>query len=143
MGNFIRGLFETRDRDAVYPFLTDGDANLTEGAGFNIFIVKDGILYTPDRVILEGVTRRSAIEAAWVLSLDVSIQVVPVEMAYQADEIFMCTTAGGIMPITILDGNPVNDGNVGPITKSIWDQYWLMHCDPRYTMVIDDNESNL
>ena len=42
----------------MYPFLTDGDANLTEGSGFNIVLVKDGALYTPDRGVLHGVTRK-------------------------------------------------------------------------------------
>jgi branched-subunit amino acid aminotransferase/4-amino-4-deoxychorismate lyase len=60
-----------------------------------------------------------------------------VEMVYKADEIFMCTTAGGIMPITSLDGEPVKDGKIGPITKKIWDGYWAMHFDPVYTIKVD------
>lgn len=43
-GDLTRGLFEAADRGASYPFLTDGDANLTEGSGFNIILVKDGVL---------------------------------------------------------------------------------------------------
>lgn len=59
------------------------------------------------------------------------------EQAYHSDEIFMCTTAGGIMPITLLDGQPVNDGQVGPITKKIWDGYWEMHYNPAYSFPVD------
>ena len=59
------------------------------------------------------------------------------ELAYHCDEIFMSTTAGGIMPITVLDGRPVGSGQVGPVTKHIWDAYWAMHYDPRYTLEVD------
>lgn len=136
-GDLTRGLFEAADRGASYPFLTDGDANLTEGSGFNIILVKDGVLYTPDRGVLEGVTRKSVFDVARTHSIEVRIEVVPVELAYYCDEIFMSTTAGGVMPITSLDGNAINGGNVGPITKVIWDRYWALHYDPAFTFEID------
>ena len=136
-GDLVRGLFEAEDRGAMYPFLTDGDANLTEGSGFNIVLVKDGVLYTPDRGVLQGVTRKSVIDATRAKGLEIRVEVVPVEMAYHCDEIFMCTTAGGIMPINSLDGQPVNGGQVGPITKTIWDEYWAMHWDPTYSFQVN------
>lgn len=136
-GDLTRAMFEAADRGATHPFLTDGDGNLTEGSGFNICLIKDGTLYTPDRGVLEGVTRKSVFDTAKVLGLPVRKEVVPVEMAYQCDEIFMCTTAGGIMPITTLDGQPVKNGKVGPITKKIWDAYWAMHYDSNYSFEID------
>ncbi|KAL3595991.1 hypothetical protein FPOAC2_10361 [Fusarium poae] len=58
-------------------------------------------------------------------------------MAYDADEIFMCTTAKGIMPITTMDGKPVKDGKVGPVTKAIWDRYWAMHWEDEFSFKID------
>jgi branched-subunit amino acid aminotransferase/4-amino-4-deoxychorismate lyase len=128
-GDFTRGLFEAADRGAVYPFLTDADANLTEGAGYNIFIVKDNVLHTPDSGVLEGITRKSVVEVAGKLGLEVRVEKVPVEKVYGADEIFMCTTAGGIMPIKELDGREVGKGGVGEVTKSVWDGYWAMHWD--------------
>ena len=136
-GDLTRGLFEAADRGASYPFLTDGDANLTEGSGFNIILVKDGILYTPDRGVLEGVTRKSVFDVARTHNIEVRVEVVPVELAYHCDEILMSTTAGGIMPITSLDGNAINGGRVGPITKVIWDGYWALHYDPAFTFEID------
>ncbi|KAL2818163.1 D-aminoacid aminotransferase-like PLP-dependent enzyme [Aspergillus cavernicola] len=135
-GDLVRGLFEASDRGATYPFLTDGDTNLTEGSGFNIVLVKDGNLYTPSRGVLEGITRKSVIDAAKINGLKISVQLVPVQMVYDADEIFMCTTAGGIMPITSLDGQPVNGGQLGPITKKVWDTYWAMHYDSAYSFEI-------
>jgi branched-subunit amino acid aminotransferase/4-amino-4-deoxychorismate lyase len=136
-GDLTKGLFEAMDRGSTYPFLTDGDTNLTEGSGFNIVLVKNGILYTPDRGVLRGITRKSVIDVARANNIDIRLEVVPVEQVYQSDEIFMCTTAGGIMPITLLDGQPVNDGQVGPITKKIWDGYWEMHYDPAYSFPVD------
>ena len=136
-GDLVRGLFEAEDRGATYPFLTDGDANLTEGSGFNIVLVKDGVLFTPDRGVLQGITRKSVIDVAHANGLEIRIEYVPVELAYHSDEIFMCTTAGGIMPITSLDGQPVNGGQIGPITKKIWDGYWAMHYDPAHSFEID------
>ena len=136
-GDLTRGLFEAVDRDAVYPFLTDGDANLTEGSGFNIVLIKDGVLYTPERGVLEGVTRRSVFDVAKTCGVPVRVEFVPTELAYSCDEIFMCTTAGGIMPITELDGKPVKDGKIGPITKKIWDEYWAIHYDSTYSFEID------
>lgn len=135
-GDLTRGLFEAQDRGATYPFLTDGDANLTEGSGFNIVIVKDNVLYTPDRGVLQGITRKSVIDAATMNGLETRVQYVPVEDVYHADEIFMCTTAGGIMPITTLDGEPVNGGKLGPISKKIWDTYWAMHWDNQFSFAV-------
>lgn len=141
-GDLIRGLLEAADRDAIYPLLTDGDANLTEGSGYNIVIIKDGALYTPDRGVLEGVTRKTVLEIAQKQSncTGVHLQVVPVEMAFQADEIFICSTAGGIMPITSVDGQPINGGQIGPITKVIWDEYWALHYNPSYSFPVKYSE---
>ena len=140
-GDLTRGLFEAADRGADYPFLTDGDTNITEGSGFNICFIKGGALYTADRGVLEGVTRKSVFDVARASGIEIHLEVVPLELAYHSDEIFMCTTAGGIMPITRLDGQPVKDGQVGPITRKIWDDYWAMHYDPKYSFEIDYNSS--
>lgn len=136
-GDFTRAIFEARDRGAMYPILTDGDGNLTEGSGFNIVLVKDGKLHTPRRGVLEGVTRKSVLAVADKLGLPWVIDDIPVELAYDCDEIMFVTTAGGVMPVTVLDGNPVGDGQVGPITKAIWKGYWDAHSDPDYSFPIN------
>ncbi len=142
-GDLTRGMFEAMDRDAQHPFLTDGDANLTEGSGFNIVLVKDGVLYTPQRGVLEGVTRKSVIDVAKANGLEVRVETVPTELAYGCDEIFMCTTAGGVMPITRLDGQGVGDGEIGLVTKMIWDGYWKMHYDSRYSFEVEYLEKGM
>lgn len=135
-GDFVRGLFEAQDRGAVYPILSDGDGNLTEGSGFNVVLIKDGVLYTPERGVLQGITRKCVFDIAKARGLPMRVEHVPVELAYQADEIFFCTTAGGIMPVTILDERHVGGGQVGPITRKIWEDYWDMHYDEAHSFAI-------
>jgi branched-subunit amino acid aminotransferase/4-amino-4-deoxychorismate lyase len=136
-GDFVRGWMEAMDRGSVYALLPDGDGNITEGGGYNICAVKDGVLSTPARGVLEGVTRRTILELAAAKNIRAEVGFVPVESLYHADEIFICTTAGGVMPITQLDGQPVADGLVGPITQNLWEAYWEAHYDAKYSFAID------
>lgn len=135
-GDLTRGLLEARDRGAMYPILTDGDANITEGSGFNVILIKDGRLYTPRKGVLEGVTRLSVLELAEKLGYPHVMDDVPVQLAYDCDEILFVTTAGGVMPITRLDGQPVGTGEVGPISKALWKAYWDAHRDPELSFAI-------
>lgn len=135
-GDFTRAIFEARDRGAMYPILTDADANLTEGSGFNVMLVKGGRLYTPRRGVLEGVTRKTVLAVADKLGIPWVMDDIPVQMAYECDEVMLVTTAGGVMPVTMLDGQPVADGQVGPITKAIWKAYWDSHYDPTLSFPI-------
>lgn len=136
-GDFIRGLQEAQDRGSTYPILTDGDGNLTEGSGYNVFVVKDGVLKTPDRGVLEGVTRRTVLEIAAAEGWPTVVDVIPVAELYSADEIFFSTTAGGVCGITELDGQPVGDGQVGPVTLALTETYWNLHYDPKLTFAVD------
>ena len=136
-GDLTRGWLEAMDRGSLYSFLPDGDGNLTEGGGYNIFAVKDRALYTPARGVLEGVTRKTVLEIAEAKGLKTFVDYVPVDLLYHADEIFMSTTAGGVMPITELDGEPVGGGQVGPVTRDIWEAYWAAHYDPKLSFAIE------
>ncbi|KAI1064860.1 hypothetical protein LB507_001205 [Fusarium sp. FIESC RH6] len=141
--DFTRGMFEAYDRGAQYPFLTDGDTNITEGSGFNVVFVKDNVVYHPSRGVLQGITRKSVIDASKHCGYETRIEHVPVQLVYEADEIFMCTTAGGIMPITTLDGKPVKDGKIGPVTKAIWDRYWAMHWEDEFSFKVEYQKTKL
>lgn len=118
------GIFEAYDRDATVAVLTDGAGNVTEGAGFNIFAVRDGALATPDRGVFEGMTRRTVIEMASELGIACAVRAVSVDELRAADEIFISSTAGGIMPVTVLDGRIYGNGKPGPLTQRIHDLYW-------------------
>lgn len=135
-GDFVRGWIEAKDRGAIYALLPDGDGNITEGGGYNVFAVKDGALSTPASGVLQGVTRKTVLEIASDKGLETRVGFLPVDELYHADELFICTTAGGIMPMTSLDGEPVGDGNVGPITRAIWEAYWAAHYDPKYSFEV-------
>jgi branched-subunit amino acid aminotransferase/4-amino-4-deoxychorismate lyase len=64
-GDLVRGLYEAYDRDSWLAILPDGDGLVTEGAGFNVFAVINGELYTPARGVLLGITRRTVIASPW------------------------------------------------------------------------------
>jgi len=135
-GDLSRGFFEAFDRGASLPLLPDGDGNVTEGC-YNIFTVHDRTLRTPGRGVLEGVTRLTAMEIARAEGWTVTMEDVRVASLYDADEIFLSSTAGGIMPITTLDDKPVGGGQVGPVTRRIWERYWDLHSDPGLSFAVD------
>jgi branched-subunit amino acid aminotransferase/4-amino-4-deoxychorismate lyase len=139
-GDLVRGLFEAYDRDAWLAILTDGEGHVREGAGFNVFAVVDGVVYTPERGVLEGITRKTAIEIARDQGHEVRVEEMPVSLLYDAQEIFFTSTAGGVMPVATLDGQPVGSGEPGPVTSAIRDRYWELHDDPRYTLAVDYEE---
>ena len=118
------GTFEAYEQDAVMPLLTDGAGNITEGPGFNVFAVRDGVLSTPDRGMFEGITRRTVIEIAAEEGIGCEVRAVSVEELRAADEIFVTSTAGGVMPVTVLDGRIYGNGSPGAMTRRIHDLYW-------------------
>ena len=125
-------LFEAYDRDAHTTVLPLADGTVTEGPGYNIFIVKDGALATPDRGMFEGITRRTVAEIAAELQMRCEIRPVRIEELAEADEIFTSTTAGGITPVSWYEGRPIGDGRPGRITTRIHDLYWRRHEDEAF-----------
>lgn len=118
------GLFEAYDAGCDVEVLVDGQGNVTEGPGFNIFVARDGRLMTPDEGVFDGMTRRTVIELARETNVKIEVAEVPIEAVRGADEIFLTSTAGGIMPVTRIDGVPVGDGAPGPLTSRLRDLYW-------------------
>lgn len=134
------GIFEAYDRGALVAALPDAQGNVTEGAGFNIFGAKDGELFTPRRNVFEGMTRRTVIELARQLGIGCELADIPVQRLREADEIFITSTAGGVMPVTRLDGASVGNGEVGPLTQQLQRMYWQRAADdPRNTPVPYEN----
>ncbi len=126
-GDFIRGLYEAYDRGGQSIVLCDAEGNLTEGPGFNIFCVKDGQLYTPASGALEGITRQTMLELAKDLGLTANEEYFKEDFLKLAEEIFLTSTAGGVMPVTRLDHEIVGDGTMGPITRKMYNAYWQEH----------------
>lgn len=97
------------------------DGRLSEGAGENLFVVKDGVLMTPPAAasILQGITRDSVMKLARSLGYEAREQILPREALYVADEVFMTGTAAEITPVRSIDGITTRAAGPGPITRAI------------------------
>jgi branched-chain amino acid aminotransferase len=136
-GDMVQGLFEAYDRGAETPVLTDGQGNITEGPGFNIFAAIGGRLVTPDSGVLLGITRKTVIELAQSLNVKVDVGILTEAELRAADEIFISSTAGGVIPVSKLDGKPIGDGSPGPLALRLRQMYWDAHDDGKYVTRID------
>ena len=123
-GDLNRALFEAHDRGADNCVLLTSDGFVTEGPGFNVFVVQDGRLATPDRNILEGITRLSALDLCAELGLHCDVRPVPATELYEADEVFITTSAGGIIAVTRINNRVLSNGGEGPITGNLRQAYW-------------------
>ena len=136
--DFVMGLFQAYERGGETVVLTDGEGHVTEGPGFNVFAVfgsgASARVVTPAAGVLEGVTRRTVIEMAQAAGLVVEQRLLAVDELRRADEIFLSTSGGGVVPISHLDGLPVagrRAGEFGPVSAQLQQRYWQLHEDPR------------
>jgi branched-chain amino acid aminotransferase len=125
------------DDDAI---MLDLEGYVTEGRGANVFTVVGGGLYTPPEGMLEGITRESVFELAAELGIPAHAQRLTPYDLYNADEVFYCTTAGGVMPIVEVDRRRVGDGAPGPITRQLRDAYWEAHVNGPYATLVAAKE---
>ena len=104
----------------------DVNGYISEGSGENVFIVRDGVLYTPlpANSILPGITRDCMMTLIKELDLKVVETVIPREMLYLADEIFFTGTAAEVSPIRSVDRYKIGSGRRGPITEKIQTRYF-------------------
>jgi branched-chain amino acid aminotransferase len=126
-------LLDAYDHDADLVVLRDLSGAITEGAGYNVFAHLDGRWLTPGQGTLAGITRRSLIELAREAGQRVDEGELTADDLLRADEVLVTSTAGGIMPVTVVDGAPVGAGAPGPLTRDLKDRYWASHQDPRYS----------
>jgi branched-chain amino acid aminotransferase len=99
---------------------------VSEGSGENIFVVRDGKLYTPPlgASVLPGITRDSVIALARDLGMQVVETIVPREMLYIADEVFFTGTAAEISPIRSIDRIAIGQGRRGPVTETLQKEFF-------------------
>jgi branched-chain amino acid aminotransferase len=104
----------------------DTSGNISEGSGQNVFIVRNGIIYTPPigNSVLWGITRESVITIAQDLGFEVREQTLPRETLYIADEVFFVGTAVEVTPIRTVDRITVGRGRRGPITEAIQQRFF-------------------
>jgi branched-chain amino acid aminotransferase len=104
----------------------DTQGNLSEGSGQNLFLVRDGVIFTPPigNSVLSGITRDSVITIARELGFEVREQTLPREMLYIADEVFFVGTAVEVTPIKSVDRITIGRGRRGPVTEAIQQQFF-------------------
>ncbi len=127
-GNYLNSQLtkmEARLDGYAEGIMLDSSGLISEGSGENLFLVRDGVLYTTPMGagILSGITRDSIIRIAQDLKLTVSEQALPRELLYISDELFFCGTAAELTPIRSVDHIPVGEGTPGPITRAIQSEY--------------------
>ena len=135
--DFVSGIFEAYDAGADQVVMPDVHGNITEGLGFNVFVIRDGRATSPGTGVLEGVTRKVVLELCEDIGLPARLGTVSVEDLLSADEAFLCTTAGGVVGITEVNGRTIANGMPRETTRRLDDLYWAKHEDPAYITPID------
>ncbi len=96
---------------------------VAEAPGYNVFIVNGSVLRTPEEDILIGVTRQTVIELAGEIGMATAARRLSAFDLYTADEVFLCSTAGGIFPVVDVDGRRIGSGKPGPVTTRLQELY--------------------
>ncbi len=128
-GNYLNSQLIAMDAiEAGYEegIALDYFGHVSEGSGENIFIVRNGVIYTPptSASILAGITRHSVFVIARELGMRIEQHDIPREALYISDEVFFSGTAAEITPITMIDHIKVGDGAPGEITKKVRDAFY-------------------
>ena len=122
--DLTQGQLQAIDAGADAAVLCGISGFLSEGPGFNLFWIKDGTLFTPRTNVLEGITRRTVFDLAQEAGLLVEMGDYPEGTLMRADEVFISSTAGGIMPVTHVDATQFGDGTPGPLSRQLRGLYW-------------------
>lgn len=118
--NSMLALNEAVSGGADEALLLDPEGYVAEGSGENIFIVRDGVIYTPDlTACLDGITRRTLMQLAEEQGMTVREKRITRDEVYIADEAFMTGTAAEVTPIRELDGRIIGAGRRGPVTEKL------------------------
>ena len=127
-GNYINSVLalrEAQDAGCDEALLLDNEGYVVEGSGENIFVVKDGVIHTPDLTsCLPGITRDTIVIFARELGFQVIERRITRDEIYIADEAFFTGTAAEVLPIRALDGRTVGDGKRGPVTEQLQTLYF-------------------
>jgi branched-chain amino acid aminotransferase len=122
--DFEMSLFDGFDAGADTVVLVDLNGKITEGPGFNLFADIDGRLVTPSAGVLDGMTRRTTLELCEEMGIAAAAGSISETQLVQSNEIFLTSTAGGIIPITSVGERTVGDGLPGPKTVQLHRAYW-------------------
>jgi branched-chain amino acid aminotransferase len=123
-GNYLSSqliVMEAQRHGYAEGIALDTNGNLSEGSGENLFVIRDGVIFTPPltAALLPGITRDTILTLARDLSYEVREQNLPREALYLADELFFTGTAAEVSPIRSVDGITIGAGKRGPITTAV------------------------
>jgi hypothetical protein len=127
------GLLGALDAGADTVLLRDAQDNVVEGPGFNVFALVKGRLVTPLEGVLLGITRLTAIEIGRSLGYAVEERALPIDELVGAEEVFITSSGGGLMPVTRVNGRAIGDGTPGRVTQQMANEYWAWHRLPAYS----------
>lgn len=130
-GQYVNSQFitmEAHDNGFNEGIALDYAGNISEGAGENIFVILDGVVYTPGvgSSILMGITRDTVLTLLKDLGYEVRFETLSRDMLYIADEIFFTGTAAEVTPVRSVDRIKVGAGSRGPITKAVQDEFFAL-----------------
>jgi len=131
-GNYINSMLaldEALSKGYDEALLLDSKGNVAEGSGENIFMINDGVLYTPELTAsLNGITRNTIMTLAKESGYDVVETTIKIEQLYDADEVFFTGSAAEVTPIREIDDNAIGNGSRGEITEKLQTMYFdLVH----------------
>lgn len=127
--DFIQSRFEAYDHGCDDSVLVGPDGYVTEGPGYNVLMVRDGKVSSADSGVLEGVTRQAVREICEQEKIPFSLRKIAPEELSEADELFTCTTAGGVTPVTRLNNEPIGNAHAGLVTSRIQERFWTKRAE--------------
>ena len=127
-GNYINSILalqEALSAGADEALMLDSSGYVMEGTGENIFVIRNGVVYTPDLTsALEGITRDTVIRLIAEAGLELIEKRITRDEVYVADEVFFTGTAAEVTPVRELDGRQIGNGSRGPITEMLQARYF-------------------
>jgi branched-chain amino acid aminotransferase len=122
-GHYLNGILaslELRGTHYHESLFLDFEGNIAEGAGENLFMVKDDVIYTPSLGnILAGITRETIMEILGDMGFEVVETTITLEEAYAADEIFFTGTAAEVTPVRSIDDHIIGNDEMGPVSAKV------------------------
>ena len=123
--NSMLAVTEANNAGYDEALMLDCDGYVSEGSGENLFIVRDGVLYTPDlNSALDGITRRTILTYAQEMGIECREKRITRDEVYIADEAFLTGTAAEVTPMRELDDRSIGEGKRGPVTEALQSRYF-------------------
>ena len=136
--DLTRAQFEALNAGADAPLLCSTEGYIAEGPGFNLWLLRGREALTPRDNLLEGITRKTVFELCTEAGLEAKATDLTPAHLDDADEMFICSSAGGLMPVTRLNDKPIGNGAPGIATSQLRDLYWQKRAEGWYTTAVAD-----